>query len=110
MGEDCSLELHERRRLNLSLKEAVLMRVNVKGFLLTGFAMCLLVGTQISSAADEDCETVKECVARVAAIATAMKDDFRGVFDSITRNELPVGTVVTSVLPPDKFLRLESAV
>jgi hypothetical protein len=45
-----------------------------------------------------------ECVRRISELAQGFNDNLKGVYKEITRRELPVGTVVMSVLTPEEFL------
>ncbi|KSV76024.1 hypothetical protein N185_16380 [Sinorhizobium sp. GW3] len=67
----------------------------------------LLLGAGAATSQTQGCSTdmsVIECVRRVAEIARGFDDQLKAVYSEITRKELPVGTVITSVLPPEEFL------
>jgi hypothetical protein len=70
-------------------------------------ALALLFGSGFAASQTAGCRndmSVIECVRRVAEIAQSFDDKLNGVYAEITRRELPVGSVITSVLPPDIFL------
>ncbi|MDA5631495.1 MULTISPECIES: hypothetical protein [Rhizobium/Agrobacterium group] len=75
----------------------------------TLFALAAL-GTLTAGAATSattgcsDDMSVLQCVRQVALIAQGFQDQLRGVYAEISRKEVPVGTVVTSVLTPEQFL------
>ncbi|WP_152977489.1 hypothetical protein [Bradyrhizobium pachyrhizi] len=45
-----------------------------------------------------------DCVKRIADLAQSFGDKLSAVYTEISRRELPVGTVIASILPPDVFL------
>lgn len=52
--------------------------------------------------------SVLQCVRKVAVVAQGFQDQLKAVYQEITHKELPVGTVITSVLPPEVFLSEKS--
>jgi hypothetical protein len=76
----------------------------------TTLAVTLLViqvfgfaNSQTSSGCRSDMKLI-ECVRHIADLAQSFDDRLKGVYDEITRRELPVGAVVTSVLTPEELL------
>src|SRR4051812_14068553 len=70
-------------------------------------AIMLILGSGFAASQTGGCRSdmsVIECVRRVADIAQGFNDKVTAFYSEITRRELPVGSVVTSVLPPEIFL------
>jgi hypothetical protein len=62
-------------------------------------------GIAISQSAGCTAEmSIKNCVMQIAEIARSFDDKLRAAYAEISKSELPVGSIITSVLPPDKFL------
>lgn len=59
-------------------------------------------GASALSAAD-DCKSLSDCAAKLSDAAHGMNDKIEAIFAEIDRQSVPIGTIITSALPPDKF-------